>query len=414
MNKLRIKLPAVAAAILLAMGGIIGITITQAVKYSYDVQAKEAVMYEMQYFLYESSGSEEDGDESSDGTYFIMSDLEGNVFSNSTSIFYEDDYPETAVPNTAWSSKSEQYSYEKCEREILDYYRTEKCIPQRAYSVWKDGIYCCFVAFDFQGDRLFLYVDLTLFIEGFNSQYPIVIGVYASLSVLIVLICFIFGWNMDKSQESQRMFFQNASHELKTPLMSIEGYAEGINTGILDPSDASQVILDECEDMTSLVEELLIISRADSKKLELDLETADIRETVYGCAEVLQPVFRNKGIELKIDLPDDPVYMRYDEKQLKKVFYNVLSNDLRYAKSKVSVRAFIFGGAFNVKIADDGDGLGHEMTEHIFDRFYTGKDGRSGIGLSIAQEIVKLHHGTISVSSSESGTIFMTVIPTDL
>ena len=100
------------------------------------------------------------------------------------------------------------------------------------------------------------------------------------------MVC-LFGWKLggyvEKAHESQKWFFQNVSHELKTPMMAVQGCAEGIHTGVLDPVGASGVILEETEQMSELVEELLALSRLESGQANAEFHSMDVREVLYDC-----------------------------------------------------------------------------------------------------------------------------------
>ena len=97
------------------------------------------------------------------------------------------------------------------------------------------------------------------------------------------IIGYRLGVKIEESQKTQRRFFQNSSHELKTPLMAIQGYAEGIEMDVVDPQNAAGIIMEETERMTGLVEEILSISKIDSRHFKLDLVKLDIKEVLYDC-----------------------------------------------------------------------------------------------------------------------------------
>ena len=127
-----------------------------------------------------------------------------------------------------------------------------------------------------------LYVDV-----GAVMQYSAYLNAvfFAVLAALSVLVC-LFGWKLggyvEKAHESQKWFFQNVSHELKTPMMAVQGCAEGIHTGVLDPVEASGVILEEAEQMSDLVEELLALSR--DKPMRNFIRWMSVRFYMTACA----------------------------------------------------------------------------------------------------------------------------------
>ncbi|MBS6458465.1 MAG: HAMP domain-containing histidine kinase [Firmicutes bacterium] len=200
------------------------------------------------------------------------------------------------------------------------------------------------------------------------------------------LLGFRFGRDIEKEAERQQTFFQNASHELKTPLMAIQGYAEGIQAGVMDAGGAAEVILEESDRMTELVEELLDISKIDMGRQQLAFSEMDIRELLYDSIRAVEPAAAG-GIAIVPDFPEEPVMVSCDD-------------TCRADKRHVTIR-----------IQDDGDGIAEEDLPHIFDRFYMGKSGKSGIGLALTREIIHLHKGTIRAYNGDTGAVFEISIP---
>lgn len=241
---------------------------------------------------------------------------------------------------------------------------------------------------------------------------------FVFLVVLVVacaLACFA-GWrtgvSIENAENKMKCFFQNASHELKTPIMSIQGYAEGIQTGVLtDTVAASAVILQESDRMTQLVEELLALSKLESGAVPLQLQCLDLAEVLYECLERIQWMAQKQGIALDVQLPQSAVYVRGDEAQLCRAFSNILTNALRYAATKIALRAEIQGKRVYVWISDDGGGIAPVDLPHIFDRFYRGEKGNTGIGLALTQEIISLHRGKVCARNEARGACFEIWLP---
>ena len=104
------------------------------------------------------------------------------------------------------------------------------------------------------------------------------------------------GKSIETAQEIRQSFFQNASHELKTPLMSIQGYAEGIQTKVLDVKKSVGIILEETDRMTTLVEELLILSKIDSAQVQLNFNLVDIRDILQSATDLLDQFLNEKKL----------------------------------------------------------------------------------------------------------------------
>ncbi len=211
---------------------------------------------------------------------------------------------------------------------------------------------------------------------------------------------------LDKYDNEQRTFFQNASHELRSPLMSIRCYAEGIECGVMDAGKASQTILFQTDRLSELVEDLLYISRVDNITGQLDKQENDLRETLSLCAGSLKSVADKNGLQIEFDFDDEPVLFTYNEKHLYRAVMNLFSNALRYARSTITLSCHQMEGRIEMAVGDDGEGISAEDMPHIFERFYKGKNGKHGIGLSIVQSVIELHGGEITVSC-DKGTRFI-------
>lgn len=255
-----------------------------------------------------------------------------------------------------------------------------------------------------------LYVDV-----GAVMQYSAYLNAvfFAVLAVLSVLVCLFgrkLGGYVEKAHESQKWFFQNVSHELKTPMMAVQGCAEGIHTGVLDPVKASGAILEEAEQMSDLVEELLALSRLESGQANAEFRFTDIREVLYDCLRSTEQLTEQRKLCITPCFDEKPVSVNCDEVQLRRAFTNIITNALRYAKKEIQIECKADRGKAIVRIRDDGEGIAPELLPHIFDRFYSTRKGGAGIGLSLAKEIVSLHKGTIS-ASNDGGALFEISLP---
>ena len=255
-----------------------------------------------------------------------------------------------------------------------------------------------------------LYVDV-----GAVMQYSAYLNAvfFAVLAVLSVLVCLFgrkLGGYVERAHESQKWFFQNVSHELKTPMMAVQGCAEGIHTGVLDPVKASGAILEEAEQMSDLVEELLALSRLESGQANAEFRFTDIREVLYDCLRSTEQLTEQRKLCITPCFDEKPVSVNCDEVQLRRAFTNIITNALRYAKKEIQIECKADRGKAIVRIRDDGEGIAPELLPHIFDRFYSTRKGGAGIGLSLAKEIVSLHKGTIS-ASNDGGALFEISLP---
>lgn len=204
---------------------------------------------------------------------------------------------------------------------------------------------------------------------------------------------------LDIYDKDQRAFFQNVSHELRTPLQSIRCYAEGVAYGLMDPKSSGATIISETDRLSELVEDLLYISRVDSITTYVKMQENDLRDTLSLCAESFRSIALRNGVQFVFQFDEQPVIFSYHEKHMYRAFSNLISNALRYAKSEIMLSCKNEGTSVEVAITDDGSGISAEDLPHIFERFYKGRDGKHGIGLSIVKSVVELHGGQIAASS---------------
>ena len=256
-----------------------------------------------------------------------------------------------------------------------------------------------------------MYIDIgpiTRYIVTLNWVF---FGVLLAISSVMCLLGFRFGRDIEKEAERQQTFFQNASHELKTPLMAIQGYAEGIQAGVMDAGSAAEVILKESDRMTELVDELLDISKIDMGRQPLALSEMDVRELLYDSIRAVEPTAAADGITITPDFPETPIMLSCDDTRLRRAVTNILSNGVRYARSELRLTCRADKRHVTIRIQDDGDGIAEADLPHIFDRFYMGKSGKSGIGLALTKEIIHLHKGTIRAYNGDSGAVFEISFP---
>lgn len=211
---------------------------------------------------------------------------------------------------------------------------------------------------------------------------------------------------LDLYDKDQRTFFQNVSHELRTPLMSIRCYAEGAECGLMDVKKAGATIISETDRLSGLVEDLLYISRVDSISDKIEKSENDLRDTLSLCASSLQAVADKNNISFIFEFDENPVLFIYNEKHMYRAFMNLISNALRYAEKTITLRCRQDEKYITISVADDGEGIPEEDIPHLFERFYKGKGGKHGIGLSIVKSAAELHGGTVSLDPGGEETCF--------
>ena len=304
----------------------------------------------------------------------------------------------------------------RLEKKLLEYCAGRDIALNQCYTFKTDKHHLIFMSVQEEQDdwekpyAYIMYIDIgpiTRYIVTLNWAF---FAVLLAISSVMCLLGFRFGRDIEKEAERQQTFFQNASHELKTPLMAIQGYAEGIQAGVMDTGGAADVILEESDRMTELVEELLDISKIDMGRQRLTLSETDIRELLYDGIRAVEPIAAG-GIAIVPDFPEKPVMVSCDDTQLRRAVTNILSNGVRYARSKLRLTCRADKRHVTIRIQDDGDGIAEEDIPHIFDRFYMGRSGKSGIGLALTKEIIHLHKGTIRAYNGDGGAVFEITLP---
>ncbi|MBB3129928.1 signal transduction histidine kinase [Paenibacillus rhizosphaerae] len=213
---------------------------------------------------------------------------------------------------------------------------------------------------------------------------------------------------LDRFNHVQKQFFQNASHELKTPLMSISGYAEGIRDGVFEGERVHkglEIIISESSRLKKLVTEMTLLAKLDSEEDVFRKNTVCLKELITEASERLNPLLVKKGIRLRIDY--EPLSGRFDiiadRDKLLQALLNVMSNAARYAVEQMDVHARFVKDRIEVTVSDDGPGIPGELLPFLFHRFVKGKDGESGLGLAISRAIVERCGGSIAAGNRQEG-----------
>jgi len=202
-----------------------------------------------------------------------------------------------------------------------------------------------------------------------------------------------------KYDNDQKIFFQNVSHELRTPLMAIKSYAEGINHGVMDTKIASNVILDATNRLKSMVDDILYVSRIDNITTT-SADKLDLCQVITKRIE-MQESPTQKGI-IRF-APAQPVVIQGIQSYIERAIDNLISNALRYAETRIDIHCHIQDNHAILQITDDGPGFAPDSLPHVFERFYRGKNGLTGIGLAIVKSIVDQHGGTTMAENQEKG-----------
>ena len=223
------------------------------------------------------------------------------------------------------------------------------------------------------------------------------------------------------AQQSQRDLVANVSHELKTPLTSIQGFAQSILDGVSQKPEAIQraamIIQTEANRMQRLVQDLVVLARLEGGMVEMQCELVNLSALLRATVEKFRLQASEARIQLDVDVPEE-TWVEGDADRFVQVFSNLVDNAVKYtpAEGVVKMRAQVRDGNVQVQVADNGVGIEPADRERIFERFYRADRDRSragmGLGLAITRQIVLAHGGSIRVDPNQPhGAVFTVNFP---
>jgi two-component system sensor histidine kinase BaeS len=210
------------------------------------------------------------------------------------------------------------------------------------------------------------------------------------------------------SRDAERAFLLSVSHELKTPLTAIRGYAEGLGEGAFEPGEAARVIATESGRLERLVRDLLDLARMNRSEFSVRSESVDLAEIAREAGRRHEPTARSLDVELRAAAHE--TWVTGDGDRILQIASNLVENALRETPSGGVVTVEAEGG--HLRVSDTGPGIPAEDLPHAFERFYLyDKIGRdrmigSGLGLAIVRQLATAMGGTVDVQSSTAGTTF--------
>jgi len=228
---------------------------------------------------------------------------------------------------------------------------------------------------------------------------------------------------LDRAFDLQRRFTSDASHEIGTPLTVLKGNTEVALLQPHTPQEYEAVLrsnLEEIERLTKLISNLLLLARTDAGEPQITRDIVSLNDQVSAVFSRVSPVAKERGVSVAADL-SEPALIEGDPVALQQILINLITNALRYTPrgGHVQVRVSLAHDSMaQVEIVDDGVGIPRGEMQHIFDRFYRGKNVRahepsgSGLGLAICQTLAEAHGGRIEVESElGKGSRFVLILP---
>ncbi len=213
--------------------------------------------------------------------------------------------------------------------------------------------------------------------------------------------------------QAQQRLVQNVSHELKTPLMSIQGNAEALKEGLIKPQEKEQslvVIIRQSQLLKKMVEDIIYFSKLENYEEAYRFEPIELEELLYEAVETFRSSLGEQNISLEFN-PPGSVTVKADGEKLLRVFLNILSNAVRHARNKIVINMHFLTREVHIEIRDDGPGFPEADVERVFDRFYKQSREGTGLGLSIAQTIIHKHGGRIVAKNAPEGAVVQVILP---
>ncbi len=255
--------------------------------------------------------------------------------------------------------------------------------------------------------------DLDVRVERGGKSYPELAGLADAMDTMAA--------NLARARDQERQFLLSISHDLRTPLTSIRGYAEAIrDRAVLDAASAAAVLVSEAARLERLIRDLLDLARLEARQFSLKVEACDLTAVIGDAVEAQRLAHEAVGVELALVLPDHPVRVVADADRVAQIVANLVDNALKFARHAVAVSlSEQASGAVLLCVENDGPAIAPEHLERVFERHFTtartaARAGGSGLGLAIVAELVAAMGGRRSVVSpvrAGSGTRFELELP---
>ena len=222
---------------------------------------------------------------------------------------------------------------------------------------------------------------------------------------------------LSELEDSRRSFVANVSHELRSPLTSMKGYVQGMMDGTIPPEETGKylcVVMDETKRLTTLVNDLLNLSRIESGKFPMEKSAYDINEQVRRILISFERRIDAKGCDVEVELPDEACYVDADQNRINQVITNLVDNAVKFLPEKggvLKLKVARQNGKVSVRVSDNGAGISEADLPHVFDRFYKADKAHTsgmgtGLGLAIVKSILDQHGARIAATSAGGETAF--------
>jgi len=225
--------------------------------------------------------------------------------------------------------------------------------------------------------------------------------------------------DLAQASQQRKNFVADIAHELRTPLTNIKGYLEAMHDNVVEPQSAMQLVEEESDLLSQLVDDLQELALAEAGVLKLSFQRIDVQQIIQQMIKRYQSQIERKQLQLS-QLTKQPVYIHADQTRIQQVLQNLLNNAIIHTPEggSIQISAKKLQSHVEITVTDTGAGMNNEQLSYIFERFYRADPSRAratggtGLGLTISKSLVEAHKGTISAESIPGkGSSFTVVLP---
>jgi signal transduction histidine kinase len=208
-------------------------------------------------------------------------------------------------------------------------------------------------------------------------------------------------YSLKKQDIEQKKFYQNISHELKTPLTIISGYAQGVKNNVFEDQDKIlDTIVNECNNFKKQLENIIYLSKLDTINETYNFKDNSLNNLIIDSLEKVDSIIILNEINI-IYNPSEDIIIKVDKEKILRALTNILSNCLKYTKDTIYVNTKKLDNEVEIQIYDNGNGFSEELLEKPFSGVVVGTKEGNGIGLSIVKKVIDTHNGSIRLENEK-------------
>lgn len=209
--------------------------------------------------------------------------------------------------------------------------------------------------------------------------------------------------SLNEMDLTEKKFYEDYSHDIKTPLTVISGYIEELRTGVITNQENTYLLVEEeCAKLKKYIENMIYLSKLETARHTVPFEKLNINDVISSALTQLDSLIILSNLDIEFEVKE-PLFVNGNKEQLERAFVNIFSNCLRFANSVIHIDCDTKQSSIHISISDDGEGFPTPVLENPFERNRSGHNQGSGIGLSIIQKIIHLHGGSFTIENAVNG-----------